>query len=420
MTHYKNLLLALYRTAVRQALPEVCLPPYLRGLDGAQGIRILGAGKASVQMAEVAQQVFGDACDGAIVTRHGYTDKAYIGKIKVLNAGHPVPDEGSLQAAQQLLALAQQTPKNKPVLFLISGGGSALMSLPLPGLAFSEKMAINRFLLGSGASIDEINTVRKQLSAIKGGKLAEAVAGDHHTLIISDVVGDVPGLIASGPTVADDSTPAQALAILAKYRWPRLASLETLLADKAATHHKAPLSDNNVHIIANAHQSIDEAVALAQEKGWPTQVLSYDQQGDAAETAKEHARIALELLDSGHSCILFSGGELTVTLNNPDGAGGPNQEYLLALAIALDGAKGICAIACDTDGVDGNRDVAGAYIDEQSINRARALSLDPGHYLANNLSHDFFAQLDDLIVTGPTHTNVNDFRAILIEGRDRR
>lgn len=409
----KSYLVKLFNDAVNEALPSVCMPKHLKDIDVKEGICILGAGKAAVQMAEVINQQFPNKCIGAIVTRHGYSDKSNIGKIKVLKASHPIPDEGSLAAGTEMLSIAHNNPAHIPVIFLISGGGSSLLSLPIKGLGFDEKIKINKFLLSSGASINEINIVRKQLSQIKGNKLAEAVQGSYQTLIISDVVGDVPSLIASGPTVNDDSTAKQAIAILRKYNWKNMLSIESLLKD---THDSTVKNNKNKNIVlmANAELSIDKAVESAKSDGWDTDVLSYSQEGEAKTIAKEHAKLALTALRSRRKVILFSGGELTVTLSDTPGLGGPNQEYLLALALELNGVEGVSALACDTDGVDGNKDVAGAYIDALTLFRAKEKAMEPIQHLNNNNSYPFFKQLDDLIITGPTHTNVNDFRAIMI------
>lgn len=410
---YQSFLIELFDVAVQQALPQHCVPKHLADIDASNGLCVLGAGKASVQMAEVVHQHFGDKCYGKIVTRHGYTEQEQIGNIQVFKAGHPIPDEHSAIAAQAILEEAKQTPANVPVLFLISGGGSALMSMPIDGLSFAEKIEINKFLLASGASIDEINSVRKSLSAIKGGKLAQAIKGEHHTLVISDVVGDHADIIASGPTIAHNIDPELVLNVMTKYEWPNIEKIKALLAD----NHQ-PLqphaSESRFKLIANAKQSIDAAAELARSEGWDVEVLNYEQQGDATEVAYAHADIIKTKYSEGKPCLLLSGGELTVTLHNNKGAGGPNQEYMLALAIALQGQPNVYALACDTDGVDGNKDVAGAMISPNTLERAKQLALDPEYYLANNLTHDFFKQLDDLVITGPTHTNVNDFRAIII------
>lgn len=413
MLDHRDFLIKLFNIAVKQALPQTCMPAHLTNIDATNGLCVLGAGKASVQMAEVIHQHFGEKCYGKIVTRHGYTDKSHIGKIAVLKAGHPIPDEHSAIAAEEILTLAKATPANIPVLFLISGGGSALMCMPVAGMSLHEKIEINKFLLASGADIGEINQVRKAISGIKGGKLAQAITGSHHTLVVSDVVGDHAETIASGPTVTQKVDNNAVIEVMTKYQWPHIDKLKQVLtADITAATKKT--QSNSFTLVANAQQSIDKSANFAREQGWPVEVLSYEQQGEAAEVAKQHAKIALEKLSQNKPCLLLSGGELTVTLHNQQGAGGPNQEYLLALAIALNKAPNIYAIACDTDGIDGNRDVAGAVISPDTLARSQEINLAPEYYLANNLSHDFFNQLSDLVITGPTHTNVNDFRAILI------
>lgn len=413
MTHQPSLLVDLFNVAVQQALPHNCMKSHLAQIDASKGLCVLGAGKASVQMAQVVEQCFGEKCYGKIVTRHGYTDQKSIGNIQVLSAGHPIPDQHSALAAEAILQEAQNTPADIPVLFLISGGGSALMSMAIAGLSFEQKIEINKFLLASGACIDEINLVRKALSAIKGGKLAQVIKGEHHTLVISDVVGDQAEIIASGPTIAHEIDTRSVMAVMEKYAWPDLAKIETVLSALPTQSNTTNAKDSFV-LIANAKQSIDAAAYIAEQKGLNVEIINYEQQGDATEVANEHAKLVFEKVKSGTSCLLLSGGELTVKLNNPNGAGGPNQEYMLALAIALKGQENVYALACDTDGVDGNRDVAGAMISPDTLIRAKALGLDPKSLLQNNLTHDFFDQLNDLVITGPTHTNVNDFRAILI------
>ena len=409
----REFLLSLFKQAVHVCLPSVCLEAHLDNIDTSHGVCVIGAGKAAADMAATVYRTYGESCHGAVVTRYGYESKEPTGKIKVLLAAHPVPDENSLVAAETLLKIVADNPPNVPIVFLISGGGSALMSLPAEGIAFSEKLAIHRFLLRSGASIDEMNVVRKQLSGVKGGRLAAAAKSDYYTFVISDLVGDDPSLIASGPTVADHSTKAQALAILEKYHWTPIPSIKTLLLASSAPQSPAKITDK-YSIIANANLAIDSARVLADKSDWKTKVLNYHQQGEAADVARQHAKLALEALEQGEKVILLSGGELTVTLGNESGQGGPNQEYMLALAIALNGVKGICALSCDTDGVDGSKDIAGAFIDETTLARAKDKQLDPKEYLARHDSYHFFDGIDGLIVTGPTHTNVNDFRAIMI------
>lgn len=415
MKNQRAFLLSLFEKAVHTCLPSVCLNAHLEHIDTSAGVCVIGAGKASADMAAAVFKKYGNACYGKVVTRYGYGTELPTGNIEILYASHPVPDENSLNAGQALLELVAQTPAHIPILFLISGGGSALMSVPVQGVSFSDKMALHRFLLKSGASIDQMNVVRKQLSAIKGGRLAQAAKSRCYTYVISDVVGDDPSHIASGPTVTDHSTPSQALAILEKYHWPIIPSVEAYLTQAINAPVKETKSkDAHYSIVANANQAIDAAIIEAQQAGWQTQVLSYEQQGEAAEVAKEHAAIALNLKEQGKKVLLFSGGELTVTVKDANGDGGPNQEYLLAMAIALDGAQGIAVLSCDTDGVDGSKDVAGGYIDESTLQLASDKGLSAETYLANHDSYHFLKAIDALIITGPTRTNVNDFRVIKI------
>lgn len=413
MENAQSFLMSLFNRAVFTCLPSVCLGIHLDNIDTSKGVCVIGAGKAAADMAAAVYKKYGDACFGKVVTRYGYGTDLPTGNIEVLYAGHPVPDDNSLAAGQALLQLAAQNPADIPIVFLISGGGSALMSLPVEGVSFAEKLALHRFLLRSGASIDEMNVVRKQLSQVKGGRLALAAKSEFYTYVISDVVGDDPSLIASGPTVIDHSTPAQALAILKKYHWPTVPSIVQYLSRNIAEQHKKEVKCQ-YSVIANAHSAIDSAIELAKQQGWHTQVLNYEQQGEAAEVAAQHAVIAKNLLLEGKKILLFSGGELTVSVNDACGEGGPNQEYLLAMAIALNGVKGISVLSCDTDGVDGSQDVAGAYIDQWTLEKAQHKGINPSTYLSQHDSYHFFKSIDSLVVTGPTQTNVNDFRVIMI------
>lgn len=405
----------LFEKAVHACLPNVCLNAHLERIDTTQGVCVVGAGKASADMAAAVYEKYGDACYGKVVTRYGYGTEQPTGRIEVMYASHPVPDENSLAAGQALLELVAQTSSNIPIIFLISGGGSALMSVPVGKVSFTEKMELHRFLLRSGASIDDMNIVRKQLSSVKGGRLAQAAKSLCYTYVISDVVGDDPSLIASGPTVNDNSTAEQAMAILEKYQWPKTPSIDAYLTQTGNSHEKRKRSlDSHFSIVANANQAIDAAISEAKLAGWQTQVLSYEQQGEAVEVAKKHAVIALNLRNQGKQILLFSGGELTVTVKDASGDGGPNQEYLLAMAIALNGAKGIQVLSCDTDGVDGSKDVAGGFIDESTLQHAHENGLSPQTYLDNHDSYHFLKAIGGLIITGPTRTNVNDFRVIKI------
>lgn len=413
MDSKKSFLIDLFTTAVNACKPSACMSKYLENIDASKGLCVVGAGKAAAEMAAEVNRFYGDKCFGAVVTRYGYESSGDTGRIKVLSANHPTPDDNSLAAGKELLELVKNNPADIPILFIISGGGSSLMCLPVDDVPFSQKQKLNQFLLRSGASVDEINVVRKQLSLVKGGKLAQAAKSDYVTLIISDVVGDEPSDIASGPTISDGSTKADALAILQKYNWPVIAEVEAHLLKSEQERAADTIGEH--FIAANAQHAIDSAISVAQHEGWETQVLGYDIQGEAKEVAKQHAAIALEQKAQGKRVMLFSGGELTVTVADVYGDGGPNQEYLMALAEALNGEAGIYALACDTDGVDGSKDVAGAYINSTTITRAQSAGESLQAQLEGHNSHQFFKAIDDLIITGPTNTNVNDFRVIVIE-----
>ncbi|MDN3383009.1 DUF4147 domain-containing protein [Pseudoalteromonas sp. APC 3358] len=413
MDSKKSFLIDLFTTAVNACKPSACMSKYLENIDASKGLCVVGAGKAAAEMAAEVNRFYGDKCFGAVVTRYGYESSGDTGRIKVLSANHPTPDDNSLAAGKELLELVRNNPADIPILFIISGGGSSLMCLPVDDVPFSQKQKLNQFLLRSGASVDEINVVRKQLSLVKGGKLAQAAKSDYVTLIISDVVGDKPSDIASGPTISDGSTKADALAVLQKYNWPVIAEVEAHLLKPE--QERVADTVGEYFIVANAQHAIDSAISVAQHQGWETQVLGYDIQGEAKEVAKQHAAIALEQKAQGKRVMLFSGGELTVTVADVYGDGGPNQEYLMALAEALNGEAGIYALACDTDGVDGSKDVAGAYINSTTVIRAQSAGESLQAQLEGHNSHQFFKAIDDLIITGPTNTNVNDFRVIVIE-----
>ncbi|WP_017443787.1 glycerate kinase type-2 family protein [Gayadomonas joobiniege] len=409
----KAFLTDLFTTAYTACKAEYAMPEYLKKIQVKDKVCILGAGKAAAEMAAAAYQYYGDKCYGAVVTRYGYeTDKA-TGAIEVLTASHPAPDENSLKAGRYLLQLAAEAPADVPVVFLISGGGSALACVPAEGLSFSEKLKVHKFLVKSGASINQINVVRKHLSGFKGGKLAAACRGQLTSLILSDVVGDDLSIIASGPTVSDPSEPSEALAILKQYQYPITAEIEAVLQRPADPALKQ-LTDTQNYLIGNANVAIDAGAVAARAQGLETQIISYEVEGDAQAAAKAHLPIVEQALAQNKTLLLLSGGELTVTATGSLGEGGPNQEYVLALAIALQGKAGVYALACDTDGVDGSQDVAGAYIDPTSLQRASAAGVDAQAMLAAHDSYHFFKAIDDLIISGPTNTNVNDFRAILV------
>jgi glycerate 2-kinase len=388
---------------------------------------VVGAGKAAAAMARAFETSWQGGLAGLVVTRHGHGVPCE--RIEVVEAGHPVPDAAGQRAAERILELARGLGPNDQLIFLVSGGGSALLALPAPGVTLADKQAVTRALLRSGAAIGEINTVRKHLSAIKGGRLAAAAAPARLvTLAISDVPGDDPAVIASGPTVPDPTTFADARAVLAKYRIDQPAAV---IAHLAAAAQETPKPGDRLfaaaryRLIASPLQALDAAAEAALAAGVTPVVLSDRIEGEARDIGLMHAAIALQLasgrLRVGTSslalpAVLLSGGETTVTVRG-EGRGGRNSEFLLSLAAALDGAPGISAIACDTDGIDGTEDNAGAILLPDSIARAAARGVSIKEALAGNDAYGFFAAIDDLIVTGPTLTNVNDFRAILVTAR---
>jgi hydroxypyruvate reductase len=357
---------------------------------------------------------------GMVVTRYGHG--ADCRRIEVAQASHPQPDSAGETAARRILALARSAGPDDLVLSLISGGASALLALPAQGLTLADKQAVGRALLRSGASISEINTVRKHLSAIKGGRLALAAAPARIlTLAISDVPGDDPAMIGSGPTVADPTTFAEALAVLDRRQITPPAAVREHLrraADETPKPGDPRLADSRIALIATPMTSLRAAAQVAADHGVTPLIISDAVEGEAREVASDMAARALRIVRGEDPvqtpCVLISGGETTVTVRGA-GRGGRNAEFLLALAIALDGQPGVHAIACDTDGVDGSEDNAGAVMGDDTLARAAAIGLDPGARLTDNDGYGFFDALGDLVMTGPTRTNVNDFRAILIE-----
>jgi len=416
----RNLLRALFDAAVEAAQAGRCLAPHLP-LPPRGRCVVVGAGKAAAAMARSVEDNWaGDLGDlsGLVVTRYGHGTATR--RIEVVEAAHPVPDRAGREAAQSILGLVEPLGPDDLVLCLISGGGSALLALPAQGVSLEDKQAVNRALLSAGATITEMNTLRKHLSAIKGGRLAVAAAPARLvSLLISDVPGDDPAVIASGPTVADPTTFADARAVLDKYAIPAPATVAAHLAaaaDETPKPGDPRLAASEVHLIATPGASLDAAAALAREAGFETIILGDSLEGEARELGSLHGAMARgRLIDA--PLIILSGGETTVTMSDAGssgGRGGRNAEYLLALAIALHGAPGVYAIACDSDGIDGSEDNAGAIITPESLARARAGGLDPRARLLDHDAYGFFEALGDLVVTGPTLTNVNDFRAILI------
>jgi glycerate 2-kinase len=416
----------LYRIAVAAAHPSSCLVPHLPKPPAGRLI-ILAAGKAAGAMAEVAEAHYLDRSGfpparlaGVAVARHGYGRPTRV--IARIEAGHPVPDEASLAGAERALALAESAAATDLVLVLVSGGASANWVAPVPGVTLAEKQAINRALLKSGAGIADINTVRKHLSRIKGGRLARAAfPGRVATLAISDVPGDDPAVIGSGPTVPDPTTLADARAVIRRFNLTVPPEVSRALADAANESPKpgdAAFAHASFKLAARPADAFQAAQTAVRESGYECVFLGTDIEGEAREVAAAHAKLARDLQAQGRRAVILSGGELTVTIAGR-GRGGPNQEYALALALALSGAPGIAAIAGDTDGTDGGGgsadDPAGAFIDGTTLVRARKLGLDPAAFLAENDSTGFFERLGDLLTPGPTYTNVNDFRAILVD-----
>lgn len=417
---------AIFDAAVARAHPVGCLPEHLPVPPATGRLILLAAGKAAGSMTALAEAHYLDAgfpperLIGHAVARHGYETKTR--HIPMVSAGHPVPDQGSIDSATRALDLAASATADDLVLVLLSGGGSANWVAPAGSLALAEKQAVNKALLRSGAPIGEMNIVRKRFSRIKGGRLALAAAPARLlTLAISDVPNDEPTAIASGPTVADPSTMEQARAIVARYGLDLPAAAKALLADDASETPKPghdAFARTEFRIIARPTEAIAAAHAAAVAAGYEVHDLGADLEGEARDVAARHAELALSLKRAGKRAAILSGGELTVTLRGK-GRGGPNQEYALALAIALRAEPGIVALSGDTDGTDGGggeaTDPAGAIIDETTLARAEALGLFPARSLDDNDSTGFFEKLGDLLRTGPTLTNVNDCRVILIE-----
>jgi hydroxypyruvate reductase len=406
-----DLLRAMFDRAVAVADPmqslAAALPPKPPGR-----VVVIGAGKASARMAEAVEAEWGP-CKGLVITRYGYGRPCR--GIEIVEAAHPVPDMAGVQATRRMLDLLGTVDEGDFVLALISGGGSALLCAPAEGITLDEKQALTQALLASGAPIGTINGIRKEISAVKGGRLAAAAwPARMLALLISDVPGDDPGDIASGPTVGHDGSAARALAALDRWGVTPPASIKAFLeagGDPVRPDDPRLSRVENV-IYAAPAQSLAAAAGLARAQGYAVDILGDAIEGEAREVAAAHAALAR---DATGPRVILSGGELTVTRRG-DGVGGPNAEYALALALALKGAPGIHAIACDTDGVDGAAEVAGAVIGPDTLTLAQAAGADPAQALGINDAHTFFYKIDRQVVPGPTLTNVNDFRAILIEG----
>ncbi len=415
MPNDAEILHALFDAALKAALPdgrfEGRLPPQPKGRT-----IVLGAGKASARMAAAFEEAWaraGGTCEGLVVTRYGHAVPTRT--VEIVEAAHPVPDEAGLRAAGRILTLAREAGPDDLVVCLMSGGASALLSLPADGVTLADKQDLNRALLKSGAPIGEMNLVRKSLSAIKGGRLAAAIGGAQLvTYLISDVPGDDPGSIGSGPTIPERVDPDVALGILRKYGIDVPDHVLRTIRSNAVAE---PVAGGIVHMLSAPKMALDAAAAKARELGLTPLILGDALEGEAREVGRVMAGIARSALMHGEPvrapCVLLSGGETTVTVRG-EGRGGRNAEFLLSLALSLKDESMISAIACDTDGIDGSEDNAGAWFDGSLFDSARAKGIDLAGHLDRNDAYTAFAQLDRLVVTGPTLTNVNDFRCVLV------
>jgi glycerate 2-kinase len=415
----KVLLRRMFDAAIASAQPALCIPPHLPAVPHGRLI-VVGAGKAAAAMARAVEDNWPGPLSGVVVTRYGYAVPC--NRIQVLEAAHPVPDAAGLLGAQRVLEAVRGLGADDLVLCLISGGGSALLPLPAAGLTLEQKQNVNRALLKSGATISEMNCVRRHLSAIKGGRLAAACHPARVlSLMISDVPGDRPIDIASGPTVGDPTTSADALSIVQRYGIELPAPVLDILASGRGESVKPDdprLARASARIIATPQLALEAAAAVARQAGFPAYILGDAIEGEARDVGKVLAGVALQVAERDQPvsapCVLLSGGETTVSVRG-SGHGGRNVEFLLSLAIALDAHLRIYALAGDTDGVDGQQEIAGACLGPDSLARARTLGLKPQNSLQDNDAHSFFGALGDSVITGPTLTNVNDFRAILVE-----
>lgn len=414
----EELLKAMFKAGVDAALPQLCVPAHLPSRPKGRTV-IIGAGKASGAMAKALEDAWDGPLDGLVVTRYGY--RLPTERLEVVEAAHPVPDAEGLEAARRIFGLVQGLTEDDLVLCLVSGGGSSLLTMPAEGISLEDKQAVNKALLASGATISEMNTVRKHLSAIKGGRLARAAyPAKVVALMISDVPGDDASIIASGPTVPDPSTNADAIAIVEKYGIELPDAVRRVLDTIDETPKPGdPCFDrvDNV-MIATPQASLEAAAAVARKAGVTPVILGDSLEGESSDVGLVHAGIARQCALRGQPqeppCVLISGGETTITLKG-QGKGGPNTEFLLSLAIALDGLPDVYALAGDTDGVDGSEDNAGALVYPDTLKRAEATGINAKAMLANNDAYSFFKAIGDLLETGPTMTNVNDLRCIFID-----
>lgn len=412
-----RLLRSLFDSAVEAANPSRTVAGNLPEHPSGRTV-VIGAGKGAIPMAAAVEANWDAPLEGFVVVPHGYASQ--LKRIETLHGGHPVPDAGSLAAADRALALAATLSTDDLLIALISGGGSALMSKPVPGVSLRDKLDLIKALLKCGANIAELNCVRKHVSAVKGGRLARAAGRARiHTLVLSDVPGDDPAIVASGPTVYDPTSKADALAILERYRIAIPPSVRSWLAAPEDSQRDDQANVNDVRVIVSPAVSFRAASAKARAAGLHVLYLGDRIEGEAREVAKVHAGLAQHIRQANEPvakpCVVLSGGETSVTVRG-NGRGGRNVEFLLSLAIALAGERETYALAGDTDGIDGLEQVAGAVIGPETLDRARAMGMDPVAYLENNDAHSFFERLGDRVITGPTQTNVNDFRAILVSG----
>src|SRR2546429_606192 len=420
----RDLLRRMFNAAIEAAQPELCLPPHLPARPKGRLV-VIGAGKASAAMAKAVEDHWPGTLTGLVVTRYGYAVPCK--RIEIIESAHPVPDAASVTAARRILDTVSDLRADDLVLCLISGGGSSLLVAPLEGLTLEDKQAVNKALLKSGANISEMNCVRRHLSALKGGRLAAAChPAKVVTLLISDVPGDDPIDIASGPTVPDPTTCEDALAILRRYAIEVPANVRRLLESGEGETVKPGdprLAGIDTRMIATPQMALEAAALVARDAGVPAHILGDRLEGEARDVGTVMGGIALQVAERRQPfappCVLMSGGETTVTVRG-NGRGGRNVEFLLALGIALHGRSGIYAIAGDTDGVDGLEEIAGAFLAPDSLERAWSKGINPKDSLANNDGHGFFEALGDSVITGPTLTNVNDFRAILIDEGTRK
>ncbi|MEZ7136579.1 glycerate kinase [Komagataeibacter sp. SM21] len=418
MAGERAFLTRLFRAAVAAADPEIVLGPFLPPRPKGKTV-VVGAGKGVAQLAHALERLWDGPLSGVVVTRYGYGIPCR--RIRVVEAGHPVPDQAGLDATGLLFAAVHGLEADDLVIALVCGGGSALLPAPAAGLSLQDEIALNEILLASGAPISVMNMIRKQVSRIKGGRLAAAAwPARVVSLVVSDIPGDNPALVASGPTVPDAAGVQDALAVVRRYGMTLppaiMHSLNTATA-QAPSPDDPRFQRNTVHVIASASLSLEAAVRTAEREGIPAVILSDSVEGEARDVAQVHAAIAREIVQRNRPfpcpVLLLSGGETTVTLKG-HGKGGRNSEFALSLAIGISGVEGIHALAADTDGIDGSEDNAGAFVDTFTATRLYQRGMDPASLLRRNDAWTAFSALGDLFVTGPTGTNVNDFRAILI------